>query len=117
MISPVLSRTLERFPVPVRTLDALHLASIELLREQSIEIKLATYDSRMLAGCKKAEDCDLSTLNTELGLDEPAGTRSWKSTVRKLAQIRDELGLECPVISVDIPDLIFTVAPGCRVVR
>ena len=29
---PVLGRALEPFPVPVRTLDALHLASIEFLR-------------------------------------------------------------------------------------
>ena len=31
---PVLARALEPFPVPVRTLDALHLASIEFLRER-----------------------------------------------------------------------------------
>ena len=32
LAAPVLVRALEPFPVPVRTLDALHLASAELLR-------------------------------------------------------------------------------------
>ncbi|MBM3790470.1 MAG: type II toxin-antitoxin system VapC family toxin [Acidobacteria bacterium] len=45
---PVLARAIEPFPRPVRTLDALHLASMEFLREQGQEILLATYDSRML---------------------------------------------------------------------
>lgn len=31
---PVLARALEPFPKPVRTLDALHLASMEFLRKQ-----------------------------------------------------------------------------------
>lgn len=49
-LSPlVLARALEAFPVPVRTLDALHLASIEYLRAQRLEIRLASYDERMLA--------------------------------------------------------------------
>ncbi|MFH1574200.1 MAG: PIN domain-containing protein [Acidobacteriota bacterium] len=45
---PVLARAIEPFPRPVRTLDALHLASMEFLREQGQEVLLATYDSRML---------------------------------------------------------------------
>jgi len=53
LISPILARAVEPFPVPVRTLDALHLASIEFLRQQSVEIALATYDSRMLAAARK----------------------------------------------------------------
>ena len=53
MISPVLSRAIEPFPVPVRTLDALHLASVEFLRNQSIEVELASYDSRMLSAARK----------------------------------------------------------------
>ena len=53
MISPVLSRAVEPFPVPVRTLDALHLASVEFLRDQSIGVELATYDSRMLSAARK----------------------------------------------------------------
>jgi predicted nucleic acid-binding protein len=53
MISPILERALEPFPSPVRTLDALHLASVEFLREQSVKIELATFDSRMIAVARK----------------------------------------------------------------
>ena len=45
--TPVLARALEPFPTPVRTLDALHLASIEFLRGQDQEVRLATYDDQM----------------------------------------------------------------------
>lgn len=49
-LSPlVLERALEPFPVPVRTLDALHLASLEYLRARRLEVNLATYDARMVA--------------------------------------------------------------------
>lgn len=49
-LSPlVLRRALEPFPAPVRTLDALHLASVEFLRGRRLELKLATYDRRMTA--------------------------------------------------------------------
>ena len=44
---PVLSRALEPFPHPLRTLDALHLASIEFLRAQGQSVELATYDVRL----------------------------------------------------------------------
>jgi predicted nucleic acid-binding protein len=43
----VLVRALAPYPVPVRTLDALHLAAISFLREHGKEIALATYDARM----------------------------------------------------------------------
>ena len=49
---PVLARALEPFPVSVRTLDALHLASIEFLRAQRQEVALASYDSRMIAAAR-----------------------------------------------------------------
>lgn len=52
MISPVLARSLEPFPKPVRTLDALHLASVEFLREREPDIRLATYDARQAAAAK-----------------------------------------------------------------
>lgn len=45
---PVLARALDAFPVPVRTLDALHLASIDFLRRQGQSVELATYDRRMM---------------------------------------------------------------------
>lgn len=46
MVAPVLTRALEPFPAPVRTLDALHLASAEFLRDRQPGIRLATYDTR-----------------------------------------------------------------------
>ncbi len=43
----VLARALDPFPFPVRTLDALHLASIEFLRGMGQRPTLATYDQRL----------------------------------------------------------------------
>jgi predicted nucleic acid-binding protein len=48
----VLSRATEPFPVPVRTLDALHLASIEFLRSQRQDVELATFDARLESGAR-----------------------------------------------------------------
>jgi predicted nucleic acid-binding protein len=49
-LSPiVLQRALDPFPVPVRTLDALHLATIEYLRAQRVPLSIASFDERMLA--------------------------------------------------------------------
>ena len=50
---PVLGRALEPFPVPVRTLDALHLASIDFLRTQRQSVILASYDARMLEAARR----------------------------------------------------------------
>ena len=44
---PVLVRALEPFPLPVRTLDALHLASCKYVRSQGQTVALASYDRRM----------------------------------------------------------------------
>jgi len=44
---PVLTRALEPFPKPVRTLDALHLASMEFLQRHGQAVTLASYDSRL----------------------------------------------------------------------
>lgn len=44
----VLGRALEGFPVPVRTLDALHLASFAFLLDSRQAPRLASYDRRML---------------------------------------------------------------------
>jgi len=49
----VLERALHPFPVPVRTPDALHLASLSFLREHGKEVTLATYDDWM-AGAARA---------------------------------------------------------------
>jgi len=45
----VLARALEPFPVPVRTLDALHLATALYFVERRARTTLATYDQRMAA--------------------------------------------------------------------
>jgi hypothetical protein len=53
-LSPVvLARALEPFPVAVRTLDALHLASIEYLLGRRIELSLATFDARMAEAARE----------------------------------------------------------------
>jgi predicted nucleic acid-binding protein len=48
----VLARALEPFPLPVRTLDAIHLSSIEYLRSRRIDLTLATFDRRMAAAAE-----------------------------------------------------------------
>jgi predicted nucleic acid-binding protein len=48
MLPNVLARALEPFPTPVRTLDALHLASIEFLRGLGQAVELASYDDRLI---------------------------------------------------------------------
>ena len=53
LAAPVLARALDPFPLVVRTLDALHLASIEFLRGQGQALELASYDERMLAAARK----------------------------------------------------------------
>jgi hypothetical protein len=49
---PVLARALEPYPVAVRTLDALHLASIEFLRSRRQKVEVASLDQRLLAGAR-----------------------------------------------------------------
>jgi predicted nucleic acid-binding protein len=49
---PALARALEAFPRELRTLDALHLASLEFLRSQGTDVSLASYDVRMLDAAK-----------------------------------------------------------------
>jgi hypothetical protein len=46
---PVLARALQPFPIQVRTLDSLHLATIEFLRRRGESIELASFDERLLA--------------------------------------------------------------------
>jgi len=47
MVPSVLTRVSEPFPLPVRTLDAIHLASMCFLRDQGQSVTLATYDLRL----------------------------------------------------------------------
>jgi hypothetical protein len=53
LIAEVLVRARAPFPSPVRTLDALHLASVHFLREQGQDVSLASYDERMLTAARK----------------------------------------------------------------
>jgi predicted nucleic acid-binding protein len=49
---PVLARALEPFPLPLRTLDALHVASIDFLRARGQTVELASYDQCMLTAAQ-----------------------------------------------------------------
>ncbi len=49
MSAPVLGRALLPFARPVRTLDALHLATMDFLRSQGLVVALASYDQRLAA--------------------------------------------------------------------
>lgn len=48
----VLARALKPFPLPIRTLDALHLATVEYLRGEGVSVELASYDARLIAAAK-----------------------------------------------------------------
>ncbi|MCA1732605.1 MAG: hypothetical protein LC732_03275, partial [Acidobacteria bacterium] len=48
LIPEVLSRATEPFPAPVRTLDAIHLATIVFFRDRGLDLHLASYDRRLL---------------------------------------------------------------------
>lgn len=49
LMPAVLFRALEPFPAPVRTLDALHLASAHFIRERDPTLTVATYDEQLAA--------------------------------------------------------------------
>jgi hypothetical protein len=49
MSERTLSRALRAFPLPVRTLDGLHLATMDYLRSRGAMLTLASYDARLLA--------------------------------------------------------------------
>jgi hypothetical protein len=53
LLPNVLSRALEAFPISVRTLDALHLASLEFLRQEGHAVELLSYDDRMIEAARK----------------------------------------------------------------
>jgi len=58
----ILARAVEPFPVKVRTLDALHLASLEFLRAHGQRVELASYDNRLLAAAR-ALDIPIAALS------------------------------------------------------
>jgi len=52
LTSLVLARALQPFPIPVRTLDSLHLATIEFIRGEGETVELASYDSRLIVAAR-----------------------------------------------------------------
>jgi predicted nucleic acid-binding protein len=48
----VLARAQEPFPVPVRTLDAIHLATACYLRDRGQPVQMATFDLRLAAAAR-----------------------------------------------------------------
>jgi predicted nucleic acid-binding protein len=49
----VLARARDPFPAPMRTLDALHLASADFLRGQHQVVEIASYDERLSAAARR----------------------------------------------------------------
>ena len=47
-----LARALEPWPVSLRTLDALHLATMEFLRRNGEPVELASYDARLIGAAR-----------------------------------------------------------------
>ena len=47
LVPQLLARALDPFPSPLRTLDALHLASVHFLREHGQSVQVASFDGRL----------------------------------------------------------------------
>ena len=52
MYRPVLARALQPLPLSLRTLDALHLATMDFLSNRGEALEIASYDNRLLAGAQ-----------------------------------------------------------------
>jgi uncharacterized protein len=52
MTRSVLAKALEPLPIPLRTLDSLHLATMDFVRAQGETVELASYDHRLVAGAQ-----------------------------------------------------------------
>ena len=50
--APTLVRALQPFPLGVRTLDAIHLATVDYLSNQGLDVEVATYDRRLAEAAK-----------------------------------------------------------------
>ena len=48
----ILARAVDPFSVPVRTLDAIHLATADFMQSRGQDLRLATFDQRMQAGAR-----------------------------------------------------------------
>ena len=53
MDTVVLGRAIEPFPIPIRALDAIHLASADYLRTTGRDVSIATYDARMRGAAER----------------------------------------------------------------
>lgn len=53
MTPTVLARALEPWPLRLRTLDALHLASVDFLRAHGQAVTLASYDGRVVNAARR----------------------------------------------------------------
>ena len=51
--SDVIGRAIEPFPIPIRALDAIHLASADCLRRTGRVVSIATYDARMRGAAER----------------------------------------------------------------
>jgi predicted nucleic acid-binding protein len=52
MTRSVLAKALEPLPIPLRTLDSLHLATMDFVRAQGETVELASYDHRLVSGAQ-----------------------------------------------------------------
>jgi hypothetical protein len=52
MTRSVLARAVEPLPIPLRTLDSLHLATMGFLRDRGDTVELASYDNRLTAAAQ-----------------------------------------------------------------
>jgi predicted nucleic acid-binding protein len=51
--SDVIGRAIEPSPIPIRALDAIHLASADCLRRTGRHVSIATYDARMRGAAER----------------------------------------------------------------
>jgi uncharacterized protein len=52
MTRSALMKALEPLPIPLRTLDSLHLATMDFVRAQGETVELASYDGRLVAAAQ-----------------------------------------------------------------
>ena len=52
MSSVALARALRPWPISLRTLDGLHLATMDFLRQSGEPLELASYDNRLIVGAR-----------------------------------------------------------------
>jgi hypothetical protein len=70
-----LRRALGPFPVGVRTLDALHLATMDFIRESGESVPLASYDNRLIAGAQAIRRWEFRSQNCDRSPNDGAAVR------------------------------------------